>query len=86
MQFITGIVVLMYLRIDVSYINQDIVYNFLLRAILTNRVTFVLLFLHFITFGGISCQSYRTKKEIWLRGGLLLLLIVGTVFLGYVLP
>jgi len=46
----------------------------------------VFVFLYFHMFRGIYYQSYRTKKEVWLRGRSLFLLAMGTAFLGYVLP
>jgi len=74
MQIVTGIVLVMHLSIDttlifgnVNYINQDIVYGFFLRAIHTNGASFVFVFLYFHMFRGIYYQSYRTKKEVWLR-------------------
>ena len=92
-QIVTGIVLVIHLRIDtrlifsnVNYINQDIVYGFFLRAIHTNGASFVFVFLYFHMFRGIYYQSYRTKKEVWLRGRSLFLLAIGTAFLGYVLP
>ena len=69
MQIVTGIVLVMHLRIDtrlifsnVNYINQDIVYGFFLRAIHTNGASFVFVFLYFYMFRDVYHRPSKGRR------------------------
>lgn len=64
---------------------RDVNYGWLLRVIHANgaRIFFLLIYIHICR--GIYYGSYRFNK-VWLRGVRILLLSIGTAFLGYVLP
>jgi len=70
---------------SVSHISRDVNSGWLMRLIHSNgaRLFFVVIFLHIGR--GVYFIRYSNKK-VWLRGIILLLSLIGTRFLGYVLP
>lgn len=64
---------------------REIWYGWLLRLIHINGASLFFIFLYFHLLRGI--YFFRsTHKKVWLRGILLMLLLMGISFLGYVLP
>lgn len=70
---------------SVRHIRRDVNWGWLLRIVHANgaRLFFVCVYLHIAR--GIYYGSFNFK-EVWLIGVLILFLLIGTAFLGYVLP
>lgn len=64
---------------------RDINYGWLIRIIHANGASIFFLLIYIHIGRGLYYGSYRFKKT-WLRGVTILLLSIGTAFLGYVLP
>jgi len=91
-QILSGLFLAMHYSCDmtlaferVSHISRDVNGGWLLRSIHANgaRFFFICIYLHIAR--GIYYGSYQLK-ETWTVGVVLLLLLMGTAFLGYVLP
>lgn len=91
-QVFSGLFLSFHFRRDVNlsfdiiiHIIRDVNYGWVLRVIHANgaRIFFLLIYIHIGR--GIYYGSYRFYK-VWLRGVSILLLSIGTAFLGYVLP
>lgn len=67
-------------------IIQDTNYGWLLRLLHSTGASFFFLFIYFHVGKGLYFGSYRTKPEVWNIGVLILFVLIGTAFLGYVLP
>ena len=69
----------------VSHIGRDVNLGWLLRSLHANgaRFFFICLYIHLLR--GMYYGSFN-YKHTWLIGVTLLLLVMGTAFLGYVLP
>ena len=70
---------------SVSHIARDVNFGWALRRIHSNgaRIFFIFIYIH--VSRGLYYGSYNFKQT-WLVGRLILLLVIGTAFLGYVLP
>ncbi len=94
LQIITGIVLAMHytphtsLAFDsVEHIMRDVNYGWLLRYMHANGASmfFIAVYLHM--FRGLYYGSYKAPRElIWMIGVVILLVMMGTGFMGYVLP
>ncbi|MDG2474632.1 MAG: cytochrome b N-terminal domain-containing protein [Paracoccaceae bacterium] len=94
LQIITGIVLVMHytphidLAFDsVEHIMRDVNGGWAIRYIHTNGASlfFVAMYLHI--FRGLYYGSYKAPREItWIIGMLIYILMMGTAFMGYVLP
>lgn len=92
-QLITGILLATRFRASpllrferVVNIIQDTNYGWLLRLLHSTGASFFFLFVYFHVGKGLYFGSYRTKPEVWNTGVLILFILIGTAFLGYVLP
>jgi ubiquinol-cytochrome c reductase cytochrome b subunit len=94
MQIVTGIVLVMHYTPNVQlafssveHIMRNVNGGWALRYIHANGASlfFVAVYLHI--FRGLYYGSYKTPREItWIIGMLIYLLMMGTAFMGYVLP
>jgi len=91
-QLVSGLFLAMHYRCDmslaferVSHMRRDVNNGWLLRIVHANgaRVFFICIYIHISR--GIYYGSYQFKAT-WVIGVLILLLLIGTAFLGYVLP
>lgn len=93
LQLITGILLATRFRASpllsfdsVVSIMQDTNYGWLLRLFHSTGASFFFLFIYFHVGKGLYFGSYRSKPEVWNTGVLILFILIGTAFLGYVLP
>lgn len=91
-QIITGLFLAMHYVGDISlafsriiYIIRDINYGWLLRITHANGASFFFICLYIHVGRGMYYNSFNLK-ETWTVGVLLLFLVIGTAFIGYVLP
>nr|AOY39511.1 cytochrome b [Scolytinae sp. BMNH 1039990] len=92
MQILTGIFLAMHYcpNIDlafnsVAHICRDVNYGWLLRVMHANGASFFFICLYSHIGRGIYFGSYRLT-ETWMSGVTIFFLVMGTAFLGYVLP
>nr|ABL09077.1 cytochrome b [Onchidella borealis] len=92
-QIITGLILSMHYTADmvntfnsVIHIIRDTPMGWLLRAIHANGASLFFLFLYLHIGRGLYYQSYITQVRTWMIGVTILLISMGTAFLGYVLP
>src|SRR5690349_15791423 len=93
-QIITGIFLAMHYVADASlafnsveYIMRDVQSGWLLRYIHANGASmfFIVVYLHM--FRGLYYSSFMHPREkLWVVGVLILFVMIGTAFMGYVLP
>ena len=93
-QILTGVVLAMHYTptvdgafASVERIMRDVPYGWLIRLIHANGASmfFLAVFIHM--FRGLYYGSYKAPREIlWILGCVIFLLMMGTAFLGYVLP
>lgn len=93
-QILTGIVLAMHytpstsLAFDsVEHIMRDVNFGWMLRYLHSNGASmfFVAVYIHI--FRGLYYGSYKAPREIsWILGVLIFLIMMGTAFMGYVLP
>ena len=72
---------------SVERIMRDVNFGWLIRYIHMNGASmfFIAVFIHI--FRGLYFGSYKAPREIlWILGGVILLLMMATAFMGYVLP
>ena len=69
----------------VSHISRDVNLGWLLRIVHANGARFFFICIYVHIARGIYYGSYNLK-ETWIVGVLILFLVIGTAFLGYVLP
>lgn len=67
-------------------IMQDSNYGWLLRLLHSTGASFFFLFMFLHVGRGLYFGSYVTKPEVWNTGVVIIFLLMGTAFLGYVLP
>lgn len=91
-QIITGIFLAMHYCADidlafksVAHITRDVNYGFLLRYLHANGASMFFLCVYIHIGRGMYYGSY-TKQIVWNVGVLLYILMMGTAFIGYVLP
>lgn len=71
---------------SVVLIFQDSNYGWLLRLVHSTGASFFFLFIYFHIGRGLYYGSYTSKPEVWNIGVLIYFILMGTAFLGYVLP
>jgi len=91
-QIITGLFLAIHYTRDVRlafnrvvHISRDVNYGWLLRVIHANGASFFFICLYLHVGRGIYYASYKFI-ETWNIGVILLFLVIGTAFIGYVLP
>ncbi len=70
----------------VVLIFQDRNYGWLIRLIHSTGASFFFLFIYLHIGRGLYYGSYSSKPEVWNLGVLIYFILIGTAFLGYVLP
>ena len=93
-QIITGIVLAMHYTptvegafASVERIVRDVPFGWLIRGIHANGASMFFLAVYIHMFRGLYYGSYKAPREIlWILGCVIFLLMMGTAFLGYVLP
>ena len=70
---------------SVNHITRDVNFGWLLRIVHANGARFFFFCIYFHIARGIYYGSYNFK-EVWVVGVFILFLLIGTAFLGYVLP
>nr|UOU85108.1 cytochrome b [Nigrobaetis niger] len=91
-QLVTGIFLAMHYTADVSmafssvaHICRDVNYGWLLRTLHANGASFFFICIYMHVGRGLYYGSYQ-MMHTWMVGVLLLFLVMGTAFMGYVLP
>lgn len=93
-QIITGIVLVMHYTphetlafASVEHIMRDVNYGWLLRYLHANGASMFFIAVYIHIFRGLYYGSYKEPREIsWILGVLIFLIMMGTAFMGYVLP
>jgi len=91
---VSGIVLAMHYTAHTTYaftsverIMRDVNYGWLIRYIHMNGASMFFIVVYIHIFRGMYYGSYKKPRElIWMLGVLILLLMMGTAFMGYVLP
>jgi ubiquinol-cytochrome c reductase cytochrome b subunit len=91
---VTGIVLAMQYtaHVDLAFesverIMRDVNYGWLLRYIHMNGASMFFIVVYIHIFRGLYYGSYKAPRELlWMLGVVILLLMMGTAFMGYVLP
>ena len=93
-QLVTGIFLAMHYTPDVTlafesveHIMRDVNFGWLLRYVHSNGASmfFIVVYIHIAR--GIFYQSFRNPRErLWISGVIIFILMMGTGFMGYVLP
>jgi len=91
-QVLTGIFLRFYYvsYLDISFRNtllimKDLNYGYLFRVVHANGASLFFFFIYLHMFRGLLYKSYLIV-EVWLRGLVILILLIASAFLGYVLP
>jgi ubiquinol-cytochrome c reductase cytochrome b/c1 subunit len=72
---------------SVERIMRDVNFGWALRFVHTNGASFFFIVVYIHIFRGLYYGSYKSPRELlWILGVLILLLMMGTAFMGYVLP
>ena len=72
---------------SVEHIMRDVQYGWLLRYMHSNGASMIFFVLYSHMARGIYYQSYKNPRtHVWMSGSLIFILMIGTIFLGYVLP
>lgn len=93
-QIITGIVLAMHYvpHVDFAFasverIMRDVEYGWLIRYIHANGASMFFLAVYIHMFRGLYYGSYKAPREMsWIIGVVIYLVMMGTAFMGYVLP
>ena len=91
---VTGIVLAMSYTAHVDYafdsverIMRDVNHGWMIRYIHMNTASFFFIVVYLHMFRGLYYGSYKAPREVtWIIGMLIYLLMMGTAFMGYVLP
>ena len=91
---VTGIILSMQYTPHVDYafdsverIMRDVNYGWLLRYIHMNGASMFFIVVYIHIFRGLYYGSYKAPRELlWILGVVILILMMGTAFMGYVLP
>ena len=94
LQIVTGITLVMHYTPDttlafasVEHIMRDVNAGWALRYVHANGASLFFFAVYAHIFRGLYYGSYKTPREItWIVGMLIFLLMMGTAFMGYVLP
>nr|YP_010616548.1 cytochrome b [Melitaea bellona]WAU48195.1 cytochrome b [Melitaea bellona] len=91
-QIITGLFLTMYYTANiemafysVNYICQNVNYGWLIRTLHANGASFFFICIYLHIGRGIYYESFNLKHT-WMIGIIILFLLMGTAFMGYVLP
>nr|YP_010324962.1 cytochrome b [Dermacentor marginatus]UNO54182.1 cytochrome b [Dermacentor marginatus]UNO54195.1 cytochrome b [Dermacentor marginatus] len=91
-QIITGLFLSMNFSSDIStafsmisHIQRDVNNGWLIRSIHANGASLFFIFLYFHVARGIYYSSFHFLK-VWLSGIMIIFILMGTAFLGYILP
>jgi quinol-cytochrome oxidoreductase complex cytochrome b subunit len=72
---------------SVEHIMRDVNYGWLIRYIHSNGASMFFIAVYIHMFRGLYYGSYKAPRELlWMLGVVILLLMMGTAFMGYVLP
>lgn len=93
-QIITGVVLVMHyapntaIAFDsVEHIMRDVNFGWMLRYLHANGASMFFIAVYIHIFRGLYYGSYKAPREIsWILGVIIFLLMMGTAFMGYVLP
>nr|YP_007890610.1 cytochrome b [Jakoba bahamiensis]AGH24104.1 apocytochrome b [Jakoba bahamiensis] len=93
-QILTGIFLAMHYTphidmafISVEHIMRDVNYGWLIRYAHANGASMFFIVVYVHIFRGLYYGSYASPRELlWIIGVIILLLMMGTAFMGYVLP
>ena len=92
-QVITGIFLAMhytphmeYAFLSIEHIMRDVQYGYILRYAHSNGASMLFFLIYLHMFRGIFYGSFVNNILLWWSGLILFLLMMGTAFLGYVLP
>jgi ubiquinol-cytochrome c reductase cytochrome b subunit len=93
-QIVTGIILAMHYTpnvdlafVSVEHIMRDVNYGWLIRYIHANVASFFFIFVYLHIGRGLYYGSYKSPRSItWSIGVIILVLMMGIAFLGYVLP
>lgn len=94
LQIVTGIILAMHYTpnvdlafISVEHIMRDVNYGWLIRYLHANGASFFFIFVYLHIARGMYYGSYKSPRILpWSIGVIILVLMMGTAFLGYVLP
>jgi len=93
-QILTGVFMAMHYcgNVDLAFISmehimRDVQAGFLIRYLHANGASFVFIFLYLHIGKGLMFQSYYSPRQLlWLSGLVVFFAMMGTAFVGYVLP
>jgi len=93
-QIITGIVLVMHYTPStgdafdsVEHIMRDVNFGWMLRYLHSNGASMFFIAVYIHMFRGMYYGSYKAPREIsWILGVIIFLIMMGTAFMGYVLP
>jgi ubiquinol-cytochrome c reductase cytochrome b/c1 subunit len=93
-QIVTGIVLVMHYTPhtgmafnSVEHIMRDVNFGWLLRYLHSNGASMFFIAVYIHIFRGLYYGSYKAPREIsWILGVIIFLIMMGTAFMGYVLP
>jgi ubiquinol-cytochrome c reductase cytochrome b subunit len=93
-QIVTGILLAMHYTpnvdlafVSVEHIMRDVNYGWMIRYIHANVASFFFIFVYLHIGRGLYYGSYKSPRILpWSIGVIILVLMMGTAFLGYVLP
>jgi ubiquinol-cytochrome c reductase cytochrome b subunit len=93
-QIVTGIILAMhyipnidFAFVSVEHIMRDVNYGWLIRYLHANTASFFFIFVYLHIGRGIYYGSYKSPRILtWSLGVIIFILMIGTAFLGYVLP
>ncbi|GAB2184016.1 cytochrome b [Roseibium sp. LAB1] len=93
-QIITGIVLAMHYTPSteaafnsVEHIMRDVNFGWMLRYLHSNGASMFFIAVYIHIFRGLYYGSYKAPREIsWILGVIIFLIMMGTAFMGYVLP
>ncbi len=93
-QIVTGVILAMHYTpnvdlafVSVEHIMRDVNYGWMIRYIHANVASFFFIFVYLHIGRGLYYGSYRSPRVlVWSIGVIILVLMMGIAFLGYVLP
>jgi ubiquinol-cytochrome c reductase cytochrome b subunit len=93
-QIVTGVILAMHYTpnvdlafISVEHIMRDVNYGWMIRYIHANVASFFFIFVYLHIARGLYYGSYKSPRVLlWSIGVIMLVLMIGIAFLGYVLP